>query len=96
MNANKLWIPCWKHVALVVLITLGVIWGTLKWVEKAYAHFYFKSNECSDQYESHHYIAFSLLSMALPLEDQPMFIRLIEKNWPCNRGNRSLLDNERA
>lgn len=78
MNANKLWIPRWKHVVLVVLITIGVIWGGLKWAEKAYARIDFKTVECDGQYEYHYYTAFSPLGI-FPFEDSPIFVRLVEK-----------------
>lgn len=95
MSTLKVQIRGWKRHTLIVLLVIGGVWGSLKWAEKQFARFqYKKSDECVG-YEFHRYRAFSPLRI-FPLDDHPTFIRVIEKNWPRNRGNWGLLDNDRA
>lgn len=69
----------WKRVVLIVLITIGAIWGGLKWAEKAYAKFQFKMRDTCWGYEFHSYLAFSPLDRIFPLRDRPIFVRVVEK-----------------
>lgn len=79
MSTLKVQIRGWKRVVLIVLITIGAIWGGLKWAEKAYAKFQFKMRDTCWGYEFHSYLAFSPLDRIFPLRDRPVFLRVIEK-----------------